>query len=172
MLNPANSRAMSTPDGEAASSGSQPNEVRRVAVPASLRPANVLVTVESASGLAAHDKNGLSDPFVRVTYAGRKQKTATVRKTLEPRWQQALLFDAFDASCTTVHFEVIDHDTLVPDDFIGSCDVDVRPLADDTPVDGTFELRDKAGGAAGKLTVRIKRGHWTREQVDTINKPV
>mmetsp|Transcript_51922 Transcript_51922/g.127462 ORF Transcript_51922/g.127462 Transcript_51922/m.127462 type:complete len:160 (+) Transcript_51922:117-596(+) len=155
----------------AAAAGSKPNEVRRVAVPASLRPANVLVTVHSASDLPAGDRNGLSDPFARVELGKQKRKTRTVSKSLSPQWQQALLFD-YDAAATTLTVSVIDADFGRPDDFLGAADVDVALLKDDGQIaQRTVELKSKAGTAAGTVVISVKRGHWSDEQVASLNAP-
>ena len=53
-----------------------------------------MVQLTSASGLTAHDKNGLADPFV-VAKLGKIKKTVASQvrlKTLAPRWDETLEF--------------------------------------------------------------------------------
>ena len=50
--------------------------------------------------LAACDSNGLSDPYVKLTYQKVKAKTQIIRKTLNPVWNEA--FPLYVRACDSV----------------------------------------------------------------------
>ena len=56
------------------------------------------VTVKGASGLKAADRSGFSDPYCKVMLGESKeieataQKTKTIKKTLEPTWDETFRF--------------------------------------------------------------------------------
>ena len=58
-------------------------------------PGELGVVVVKANGLAAADKSGTSDPFIRMTVTGSKQKeqkTKVIKKTLNPVWNESFTF--------------------------------------------------------------------------------
>ena len=50
------------------------------------------VHLMSASGLAAKDKGGTSDPFVNCKLGKKARKSKTLQKTLDPEWDETLEF--------------------------------------------------------------------------------
>ena len=46
------------------------------------------VTVKHARGLASMDSNGFSDPYAILFLGGKKHKTKTIMKTLDPTWDE------------------------------------------------------------------------------------
>ena len=48
-------------------------------------PTRLVVTLERARGLRAADRNGLSDPYARLTIGGQKRRSRTVKRSLETR---------------------------------------------------------------------------------------
>uniref|UniRef100_A0A673BC18 Dysferlin, limb girdle muscular dystrophy 2B (autosomal recessive) n=1 Tax=Sphaeramia orbicularis TaxID=375764 RepID=A0A673BC18_9TELE len=83
-----------------------------------------------ARDLLPMDKDSFSDPYAIVSFLHQSQKTVTVRNTLNPTWDQTLIFyevEIFgDAETMTVNLpnvvvELYDQDTYGADEFMGRC---------------------------------------------------
>ncbi|XP_037116029.1 dysferlin isoform X1 [Syngnathus acus] len=83
-----------------------------------------------ARDLMAMDKDSFSDPYAIVSFLHQSQKTVTVRNTLNPTWDQTLIFydveifgdpEATVASPPHVVVELYDQDTYGADEFMGRC---------------------------------------------------
>ncbi len=61
-------------------------------------------------GKSVCDKKGLTDGYVQVEVAGKKQKTKTVKDSLNTRWEESFTFAP--GSATDIVFKVIDDDTI------------------------------------------------------------
>ena len=46
----------------------------------------------SATGLKSADRNGKSDPFVKLMLAGQRAKSKTIMMTLDPQWDEHFEF--------------------------------------------------------------------------------
>ena len=46
------------------------------------------VYLSHATGLKSADRNGLSDPYVKLSLGKHKSKSKTIKKTLNPRWDE------------------------------------------------------------------------------------
>ena len=46
----------------------------------------------SATGLKSADRNGKSDPFVKLMLAGQRAKSKTIMMTLDPQWDETFEF--------------------------------------------------------------------------------
>lgn len=80
----------------------------------------LLVCVESGHGLVSRDSNGLSDPYVVVTFQHKTQKTTIFNQTLDPYWDETLIFPiSLEISSWTIHFHVYDFDPGSRDDSMG-----------------------------------------------------
>lgn len=90
------------------------------------------IYLRCARNLMVADLNGSSDPYVKVTYAGKTQKTHVIRKSLNPQWGLKLDFMAkrHEAVANGFHLEVFDHDTFNKDDPMGALRIDLKALAD------------------------------------------
>ncbi|XP_077444466.1 dysferlin [Stigmatopora argus] len=80
--------------------------------------------------LMAMDKDSFSDPYAIVSFLHQSQKTVTVRNTLNPTWDQTLIFydveifgdpQATAAGPPHVVVELYDQDTYGADEFMGRC---------------------------------------------------
>jgi len=85
---------------------------------------SVIVHVVEARHLVAKDSNNLSDPFVRVTVAGKRQDTDIRRNQISATWDQVFMFQ--DITMTLEEFEkeiilleVYDANTFVRNELIG-----------------------------------------------------
>ncbi|XP_056883020.1 dysferlin isoform X2 [Takifugu flavidus] len=83
-----------------------------------------------ARDLMAMDKDGFSDPYAIVSFLHQSQKTVTVRNTLNPTWDQTLIFyeveifgdpEVTAATPPNVVVELYDADTYGADEFMGRC---------------------------------------------------
>ncbi|XP_069375162.1 dysferlin isoform X6 [Paralichthys olivaceus] len=83
-----------------------------------------------ARDLRAMDKDSFSDPYAIVSFLHQSQRTVTVRNTLNPTWDQTLIFyeleifgdpDAMMTNPPNVVVELYDQDTYGADEFMGRC---------------------------------------------------
>ncbi|XP_006880933.1 PREDICTED: dysferlin isoform X5 [Elephantulus edwardii] len=83
-----------------------------------------------ARDLAAMDKDSFSDPYAIVSFLHQSQKTVVVKNTLNPTWDQTLIFYELEIFGTlasiaeqlpSIVVEVYDHDTYGADEFLGRC---------------------------------------------------
>uniref|UniRef100_A0A4W4HLX6 C2 domain-containing protein n=1 Tax=Electrophorus electricus TaxID=8005 RepID=A0A4W4HLX6_ELEEL len=83
-----------------------------------------------ARDLLAMDKDSFSDPYAIVSFLHQSQKTVTVRNTLNPTWDQTLIFfeveifgdpTVTEKSPPNVVVELYDQDTYGADEFMGRC---------------------------------------------------
>ncbi|XP_071312011.1 dysferlin isoform X6 [Agelaius tricolor] len=83
-----------------------------------------------ARDLIAMDKDSFSDPYAIVSFLHQSQKTVVEKNTLNPTWDQTLIFyeieifgNAQDVaeSPPNILVEIYDHDTYGADEFMGRC---------------------------------------------------
>uniref|UniRef100_A0A3Q3X9N3 C2 domain-containing protein n=1 Tax=Mola mola TaxID=94237 RepID=A0A3Q3X9N3_MOLML len=110
-----------------------------------------------ARDLLAMDKDGFSDSYAIVSFLHQSQKTVTVRNTLNPTWEQTLIFyeveifgDPVVAMATppNIMVELYDSDTYGADEFMGRCVC--QPSVTASPRLAWFPIR-KGGRNAGEL---------------------
>jgi len=71
-----------------------------------------------ARDLKSADSNGLSDPYAKVLLLGKKYKTKTHKKTLNPEWGLQIEVPRKN-DIVDIHVEVWDWDAIGSDDFLG-----------------------------------------------------
>ena len=83
------------------------------------------VHVQCADGLRAADSNGKSDPYAKVRVGRHKGQTKVVSKSLDPRWDERLLFPGTLADFIeeTLTIKVRDKDKGSFDDPLGEVSV-------------------------------------------------
>ncbi|XP_066041221.1 dysferlin isoform X3 [Chamaea fasciata] len=83
-----------------------------------------------ARDLLAMDKDSFSDPYAIVSFLHQSQKTVVAKNTLNPTWDQTLIFYEIEifgnardvAECPPdILVEIYDHDTYGADEFMGRC---------------------------------------------------
>ncbi|XP_075787169.1 dysferlin isoform X4 [Pelodiscus sinensis] len=83
-----------------------------------------------ARDLVAMDKDSFSDPYAIVSFLHQSQKTVVAKNTLNPTWDQTLVFyeieifgDPQNVADTppSIVVEIYDHDTYGADEFMGRC---------------------------------------------------
>ena len=84
-------------------------------------PGKLTFKIIGAKGLKSADLNGKSDPYAVLTYISnrgknnQKYKTKTIKKTLNPEWNETFTFDVIDAKTDKISIEIYDYDILVKD---------------------------------------------------------
>uniref|UniRef100_A0A665VJG2 Dysferlin, limb girdle muscular dystrophy 2B (autosomal recessive) n=1 Tax=Echeneis naucrates TaxID=173247 RepID=A0A665VJG2_ECHNA len=110
-----------------------------------------------ARDLLAMDKDSFSDPYAVVSFLHQSQRTVTVRNSLNPCWDQTLIFyeleifgnpEATVANPPNVVVELYDQDTYGADEFMGRCVC--QPTFTSSPQLAWFPIR-KGDKSAGEL---------------------
>ncbi|XP_054993050.1 ras GTPase-activating protein 4B isoform X2 [Sorex araneus] len=97
--------------------------------------------VLEARDLASRDRNGASDPFVRVRYNGRTQETSVVKKSRYPRWNETFEFELEEGATDALCVEAWDWDLVSRNDFLGRVEVSVQNLRLAQHQEGWFLLQ-------------------------------
>lgn len=88
------------------------------------------------------DITGTSDPFCKLVYLGKSQKTNVVRETLDPEWNESFDFEYNpDASML---IEVYDWDLVGSNDYMGSVTISMASVTH-TYTSSWHQLRDEKG---------------------------
>ncbi|XP_063313638.1 dysferlin isoform X3 [Pelobates fuscus] len=86
--------------------------------------------IYQARNLIPMDKDSFSDPYAIVSFLHQSQKTVVVKGTLNPTWDQTLIFyeiEIFGDVATiaeappNIVVEIYDHDTYGADEYMGRC---------------------------------------------------
>ncbi|XP_075429238.1 dysferlin isoform X4 [Ascaphus truei] len=86
--------------------------------------------VYQARNLIPMDKDSFSDPYAIVSFLHQSQKTVVMKSTLNPTWDQTLIFyeiEIFGDPVTVAEVppnivvEIYDHDTYGADEYMGRC---------------------------------------------------
>uniref|UniRef100_G3TG62 Dysferlin n=2 Tax=Elephantidae TaxID=9780 RepID=G3TG62_LOXAF len=110
-----------------------------------------------ARDLPAMDKDSFSDPYAIVSFLHQSQKTVVVKNTLNPTWDQTLIFyeveifgepDSVAEQPPSIVVELYDHDTYGADEFLGRCIC--QPSLERMPRLAWFPLT-RGSQAAGEL---------------------
>uniref|UniRef100_A0A8D2LP88 RAS p21 protein activator 4 n=1 Tax=Varanus komodoensis TaxID=61221 RepID=A0A8D2LP88_VARKO len=120
-------------------------------------------TVFDARDLARKDRNGASDPFVRVRYNGKTHETSVIKKSCYPRWNETFEFE-LDESATEklCVVEVWDWDLVSRNDFLGKVVFNVQGLETVQREEGWFLLRPEKSkprvdeGSLGSLHLQVQ----------------
>lgn len=106
-----------------------------------------------ADKVPAADRSGYSDPYTVILLDGEKVfKTKTVKKTLNPVWNEQFKIDILSRTNSKFLLQVFDWDMgPADDDFLGDVPVDLAQLEPLTPITLTLPLR----GESGTITVRF-----------------
>ncbi|KAM4700589.1 ras GTPase-activating protein 4-like [Discoglossus pictus] len=100
----------------------------------------VRCTVFEARDLARKDRNGASDPFVRVQYNAKVQESSVVKKSCYPRWNEVFEFDLEESFTDKLIIEVWDWDLVSRNDFLGKVVINLNKLQTDVQEEGWFRL--------------------------------
>ncbi|XP_011786175.1 PREDICTED: ras GTPase-activating protein 4-like [Colobus angolensis palliatus] len=113
----------------------------RLEVRPGARACRLRCSVLEARDLAPKDRNGASDPFVRVRYKGRTQETSIVKKSCYPRWNETFEFELEEGASEVLCVETWDWDLVSRNDFLGKVVIDIQRLQVAQPEEGWFRLQ-------------------------------
>ncbi|KAM4710242.1 dysferlin [Discoglossus pictus] len=86
--------------------------------------------IYQARNLIAMDKDSFSDPYAIVSFLHQSQKTVVMKSTLNPTWDQTLIFyeieifgdpETISEAPPNIVVEIFDHDTYGADEYMGRC---------------------------------------------------
>ena len=83
-----------------------------------------------AKGLKPADRNGKSDPYVRLLIAGQRAKSKTIKATLDPKWDETFEFACVrgDLLKHDLQLRVFDWDLASTDDKLGDASLSLEPV--------------------------------------------
>ncbi|XP_069647501.1 ras GTPase-activating protein 4-like isoform X1 [Haliaeetus albicilla] len=121
-------------------------------------------TVLEARDLARKDRNGASDPFVRLRYNGKVQESTVVKKSCYPRWNETFEFELAEPAGEKLCVEVWDWDLVGRNDFLGKVVFSIQGLEATGQEEGWFGLRpdkskpreDEHQGSLGSLQLQVR----------------
>ncbi|NWY91071.1 MCTP1 protein, partial [Loxia curvirostra] len=100
------------------------------------------VTLRKGQNLAARDRGGTSDPYVKFKLGGKEVfRSKTVHKNLNPVWEEKTCI-LIDNLREPLYIKVFDYDFGLQDDFIGSAFLDLTSLELNRQTDVTLSLKD------------------------------
>ncbi|XP_032940808.1 multiple C2 and transmembrane domain-containing protein 1 isoform X4 [Catharus ustulatus] len=100
------------------------------------------ITLRRGQNLAARDRGGTSDPYVKFKLGGKEVfRSKTVYKNLNPVWEEKV-YVLIDNLREPLYIKVFDYDFGLQDDFIGSAFLDLNSLELNRQTDVTLSLKD------------------------------
>uniref|UniRef100_A0A8C5XVP5 Multiple C2 and transmembrane domain-containing protein 1 n=1 Tax=Microcebus murinus TaxID=30608 RepID=A0A8C5XVP5_MICMU len=100
------------------------------------------ITLRRGQSLAARDRGGTSDPYVKFKIGGKEVfRSKTIHKTLNPVWEEKACI-LVDHLREPLYIKVFDYDFGLQDDFMGSAFLDLTQLELNRPTDVTLTLKD------------------------------
>ncbi|XP_059581006.1 multiple C2 and transmembrane domain-containing protein 1 isoform X3 [Alligator mississippiensis] len=100
------------------------------------------ITLKKGQNLAARDRGGTSDPYVKFKIGGKEVfRSKTIHKNLNPVWEEKTCI-LVDHLREPLYIKVFDYDFGLQDDFIGSAFLDLAALELNRPTDVTLSLKD------------------------------
>ena len=82
---------------------------------------------------------GKSDPYTVVKYGDQEFRTATIKKTLTPEWNEEFVIDTAEDGEKQIVFEVKDQDGVGKDESLGRTTVDVRRVSRQGRIDNMWD---------------------------------
>ncbi|XP_030326242.1 multiple C2 and transmembrane domain-containing protein 1 isoform X2 [Strigops habroptila] len=100
------------------------------------------ITLRRGQNLAARDRGGTSDPYVKFKLGGKEVfRSKTIHKNLNPVWDEKTCV-LIDNLREPLYIKVFDYDFGLQDDFIGSVFLDLTSLELNRQTDVTLSLKD------------------------------
>uniref|UniRef100_A0A669R1E0 Multiple C2 and transmembrane domain-containing protein 1 n=1 Tax=Phasianus colchicus TaxID=9054 RepID=A0A669R1E0_PHACC len=100
------------------------------------------ITLRRGQNLAARDRGGTSDPYVKFKLGGKEVfRSKTIHKNLNPVWEEKTCI-LIDNPREPLYIKVFDYDFGLQDDFIGSAFLNLASLELNRQTDVTLSLKD------------------------------
>ncbi|XP_053154643.1 multiple C2 and transmembrane domain-containing protein 1 isoform X4 [Hemicordylus capensis] len=100
------------------------------------------ITLKRGHNLAARDRRGTSDPYVKFKMGGKEVfRSKTIHKNLNPVWEERTSI-IIENLREQLYIKVFDYDFGLQDDFMGSAFLDLNSLEQNRPTDVTLCLKD------------------------------
>ncbi|XP_039731030.1 multiple C2 and transmembrane domain-containing protein 1 isoform X4 [Pteropus medius] len=100
------------------------------------------ITLRRGQSLAARDRGGTSDPYVKFKIGGKEVfRSKIIYKNLNPVWEEKACI-LVDHLREPLYVKVFDYDFGLQDDFMGSAFLDLTQLELNRPMDVTLTLKD------------------------------
>ncbi|XP_045427714.1 multiple C2 and transmembrane domain-containing protein 1 isoform X21 [Pipistrellus kuhlii] len=100
------------------------------------------ITLRKGQSLAARDRGGTSDPYVKFKIGGKEVfRSKIIHKNLNPVWEEKACI-LVDHLREPLYVKVFDYDFGLQDDFMGSAFLDLTQLELNRPTDVTLPLKD------------------------------
>ena len=118
-----------------------------------------------ANGLKSMDRNGKSDPYVKLTLAGTTHKSKTIKKTLDPVWDETFKWQGVlrELAAEPLQLHAWDYDFGSRDDKLGHASVDLRGLESDEMREYAVQLSEQG---TVHLSIRFVSDSGTGSSVD------
>lgn len=87
-------------------------------------PGYLVVRVHQANGLRIADRT-TSDPYAVLSYGGEEQQTKTIKRNLNPIWNETI---RFTVPGNNLEITLFDYDVFSKDDFLGRATIDEQTL--------------------------------------------
>ncbi|XP_029108771.1 multiple C2 and transmembrane domain-containing protein 1-like isoform X2 [Scleropages formosus] len=124
------------------------------------------IVLKSGKNLAARDRGGTSDPYVKFKMGGKEVfRSRTVHKNLNPVWDEKVSL-LLESLCEPLYVKVFDYDFGLQDDFMGSAYLYLESLELGRQLDVTLDLKDpqqpehKLGTLQLAVTLSPKEGDF------------
>ncbi|XP_064452460.1 multiple C2 and transmembrane domain-containing protein 1 isoform X11 [Mirounga angustirostris] len=100
------------------------------------------ITLRRGQSLAARDRGGTSDPYVKFKIGGKEVfRSKIIHKNLNPVWEEKACI-LVEHLKEPLYIKVFDYDFGLQDDFMGSAFLDLTQLELNRPTDVTLTLKD------------------------------
>ncbi|XP_039198452.1 multiple C2 and transmembrane domain-containing protein 1 isoform X2 [Crotalus tigris] len=100
------------------------------------------ITLRRGTNLAARDRRGTSDPYVKFKLGGKEIfRSKTISKNLNPVWEERTSV-FIEHLREQLYIKVFDYDFGLQDDFMGSAFLDLNSLEQNRSVDVILSLKD------------------------------
>ena len=112
----------------------------------------LVVELVRATNLLSADRNGFSDPYVKLSLVGKTHKSKTIKKTLNPTWNETFGFTGTlrELTAQPLDLQAFDYDFGKWDDKLGNASIDLselrrlsedaRAMAQDWQMDDSWRL--------------------------------
>jgi len=155
-VNSNNTNAPTTPQTAPVNAEVKPSAPVKPANTIPDKPHDLLLKVTQGRNLIAKDSNGKSDPYLNIWCGKYKFKTKTIKKTLNPEWNETFVIPYNACFQKTIEVDCMDYDLIGKDDFMGCFSLKVNSFHCGTPDSRWITLVPKPGAKKAKVSGDIQ----------------